>query len=197
MRAPIEKTEVEFIVNTNWDLFHDKKGKTYYLLVDKTWLSASALAGPWAVTGKLPDDLTKLPANQNWDDVKKAIPPTVSPTMRGPDVFFTDKPAELILFQGEPAYLKIPGTNVSYANNSENDVFLHTAGESDLLSDLGPLVSCQVAGRSLELRQCRPSARLCQDPRQSSPIARRRFSPWFPAGCRRCAPGPSPNDRGH
>ena len=45
VRAPIEKTEVEFIVNTNWDLFHDKKGKTYYLLVDKTWLSASALGG--------------------------------------------------------------------------------------------------------------------------------------------------------
>ena len=134
VRAPIEKTEMEFIVNTNWDLFHDKKGKTYYLLVDKTWLSASALAGPWAVTGKLPDELTKLPANQNWDDVKKAIPPTVSATMRGPDVFFTDKPAELILFQGEPAYLKIPGTSVSYAKNSENDVFLHSAGESDLLS---------------------------------------------------------------
>ena len=126
VRAPIEKTEVEFIVNTNWDLFHDKKGKTYYLLVDKTWLSASALAGPWSVTGKLPDDLTKLPANQNWDDVKKAIPPTVSATMRGPDVFFTDKPAELILFQGEPAYLKIPGTNVSYAKNSENDLFFHS-----------------------------------------------------------------------
>ena len=99
VRAPVEKLNLEFIVNTNWDLFYDKKGKNYYLLADKTWLSASALAGPWAVTGKLPDDLSKLPANQNWDDVKKAIPPTVSPTMRGPEVFFTNKPAELILFR--------------------------------------------------------------------------------------------------
>jgi hypothetical protein len=131
VRAPVEKTEVEFIVNTNWDLFHDKKAKKYYLLVEKTWLSGSALAGPWAVTGTLPDDLTKLPANQNWDDVKKAIPPTVSPAMRGPDVLFTDKPAELILFQGEPAYVKIPGTDVSFASNSENDVFLHS-GENQI-----------------------------------------------------------------
>ena len=131
VRAPIEKFEIEFVVNTNWDLFHDKKAKKYYLLVEKTWLSASALAGPWAVTGTLPDDLTKLPANQNWDDVKKAIPPTVSPTMRGPDVLFTDKPAELILFQGEPAYVKIPGTNVSFASNSENDVFRHS-GENQI-----------------------------------------------------------------
>ncbi len=105
------------------------------------------------MTGKLPDDLTKLPANQNWDDVKKAIPPTVSATMRGPDVFFTDKPAELILFQGEPAYLKIPGTNVSYANNSENDVFLHSQENQIYYPDLGPLVPCQVVGRSLELCQ--------------------------------------------
>ncbi len=28
VRAPIEKTEIEFMVNTNWDLFYDKKGKT-------------------------------------------------------------------------------------------------------------------------------------------------------------------------
>jgi hypothetical protein len=121
--APIEKFDVEFVVNTNWDLFHDKKSKTYYLLADKTWLSASALAGPWAVTNKLPDDLSKLPANQNWDDVKKAIPPTVSSSVKGPEVFFTNTPAELILFQGEPAYSKIEGTNLSYASNSESDVF--------------------------------------------------------------------------
>ncbi len=126
VRAPVEKFELEFVVNTNWDLFYDKKGEKYYLLTEKTWLSASALAGPWAVTGKLPDDLSKLPANQNWDDVRKAIPPTVSPMLKGPDVFFTNTPAELILFKGEPAYLKIPGTNVSYAKNSENDVFLHS-----------------------------------------------------------------------
>jgi hypothetical protein len=122
--APIEKLDVEFVVNTNWDLFQDKKTKTYYLLTDKTWLSSSALTGPWAATNKLPDDLSKLPANQNWDDVKKAIPPTVSSSAKGPEVFFTNTPAELILFQGEPAYSKIEGTNLSYASNSESDVFL-------------------------------------------------------------------------
>jgi hypothetical protein len=121
--APVEKLDVEFVVNTNWDLFQDKKTKNYYLLTDKTWLSGSALAGPWAVTNKLPDDLSKLPANQNWDDVKKAIPPTVSPSVKGPEVFFTNTPAELILFQGEPAYSKIQGTNLSYASNSESDIF--------------------------------------------------------------------------
>ena len=82
VRAPIEKTQLEFVVNTNWDMFYDKKSKNYYLLKDKTWLSAPALAGPWTVTGKLPSEMSKLPANQNWDDVQKAIPPTVSPAMQ-------------------------------------------------------------------------------------------------------------------
>ena len=48
--APIEQLDMEFVVNTNWDLFYDKKTKNYYLLTDKTWLSAPALTGPWAVT---------------------------------------------------------------------------------------------------------------------------------------------------
>jgi len=126
VRAPIENTQLEFVVNTNWDMFYHKKSKVYYLLVEKTWLSASALAGPWKVTSKLPDDMSKLPANQNFDEVKKTIPPTVSPSLRGPEVFYTDTPAELILFQGEPAYTKIAGTNLSFASNTESDVFLHS-----------------------------------------------------------------------
>src|SRR5206468_9366153 len=100
VRAPIEKTQLEFVVDINWDLFYDKKSKNYYLLKGKTWLSASALAGPWAVTGKLPSEMSQLPANQNWDDVKKEIPPTVSPAVRGPQVFFTNSPAELIILDG-------------------------------------------------------------------------------------------------
>jgi hypothetical protein len=126
VRAPIEKTQLEFVVNTNWDMFYDKKSKKYYLLADKTWLSASALEGPWAVTGKLPSDMSQLPANQNWDDVKKAIPPTVSPTERGPQVFFTKTPAELIIFKGEPVYAKIAGTHLSFVTNTESDVFFDT-----------------------------------------------------------------------
>ena len=123
VRAPIEKTQLEFVVNTNWDLFYDKKSKKYYLLTDQTWLSASDLPGPWAVTGKLPSEMSQLPANQNWDDVKKAIPPTVSPTERGPQVFFTKTPAELIIFNGEPVYAKIAGTHLSFVKNSESDIF--------------------------------------------------------------------------
>src|SRR5215475_3881840 len=54
------------------------------------------------------------------------IPPTVSPAMRGPQVFFTNRPAELIIFDGEPVYVKIAGTNLSFVKNSESDIFFQS-----------------------------------------------------------------------
>jgi hypothetical protein len=61
----IEKTEFEFVIATNWDLFFAKSGKRYFLLTGKTWLMAQELAGPWTSTQQLPKDMTKLPANEN------------------------------------------------------------------------------------------------------------------------------------
>ncbi len=72
--APIEKLNVEFVVNTNWDLFYDKKKKDYYLLLTNGWMNAKDLAGPWAPTQTLPKDMNKLPSGQNFDDVKKMVP---------------------------------------------------------------------------------------------------------------------------
>lgn len=120
--APIQGTALQYIVNTNWDLFYDKSD--YYLLSGKTWLKAKELGGPWAVTVKLPPDMAKLPAHQNWDDVLKAVPATAG-SQSAPRVVFTEKPAELIVFKGKPVYSKIPGTSLAYATNTESDVFVH------------------------------------------------------------------------
>jgi hypothetical protein len=121
--APIEKTKLEFIVNTNWDLFFDKSEKTYYLLAENFWFSAKDLKGPWAQTHALPKDMAKLPAGQNFDEVKKMVPPP-PPNGAVPQIFFSDKPAELIVFKGTPVYSKIQGTRLLYVTNSDNDVFV-------------------------------------------------------------------------
>ncbi|HYL47301.1 MAG TPA: hypothetical protein VEU52_09765 [Candidatus Limnocylindrales bacterium] len=120
--APIQGTTIEYVVNTNWDLFYDKSD--YYLLNGKTWLKSKELTGRWIVTTKLPPDISKLPADQNWGDVLKAIPPAGG-AQSAPKIFFTEKPAELILFKGQPAYAEIPGTSLSYATNTQNSVFVH------------------------------------------------------------------------
>ncbi len=124
--APIEKTDLQFVVNTNWDLFFEKSKKSYYLLAEGIWLTAQNLQGPWTPTRALPKDMSKLPAGQNFDDVKKSVPP---PPRSGtvPQVFYSNAPAELILLRGAPVYSRIPKTHLLYVANTENDIFLDDA----------------------------------------------------------------------
>jgi len=123
--APIQGMTLQYVVNTNWNLFYDNSD--YYLLAGKTWLTSKDVSGPWTATLKLPAGISKLPPNQNWDDVLKAVPAVPG---AAPKVLFTDKPAELLVFKGEPAWETIPGTSLSYAANTESNVFLYQPDNS-------------------------------------------------------------------
>jgi hypothetical protein len=120
--VPIEGTKLQYVVNTNWDLFYD--GGEYFLLTGTTWLKSKEPAGPWTATPKLPAEMAKLPKGQNWDGVLKQVPPPAG-APPAPKVFFTERPSELIVFRGAPVYAPIPGTSLSYATNTEDSVFLH------------------------------------------------------------------------
>lgn len=122
--APIEKTDMEFVVNTNWDLFLEKKKKQYYLLVNNAWLTSKDLNGPWTQTQTLPKDMKKLPSGQNFDDVKKLVPPP-PPSGAVPTIYFSSVPAELIVSKGAPVYTPVSGTNLLYVANTDNDLFVH------------------------------------------------------------------------
>src|SRR6185437_3668056 len=124
--APIEKTKLQYVVNTNWNIIYDKSNKAYYLAHQKGWLTAKDVKGPWEPTQKLPKDMEKLPADQTWADVKKLVSPP-PPSGAVPHVFFSPLPAELILTRGQPVYAKIPGTKLMYVSNTDNDVFLDNA----------------------------------------------------------------------
>ena len=121
--SPVEKTDLQSIVNTNWDLFFYKSKKTYYLLGNRSWFASQDLKGPWKQTLTLPKDFSKLPAGQNFDDVKKLVPPP-PPSGTVPRIFFSNVPAELIVYKGAPVYSRIQGTRLLYVTNTDNDVFL-------------------------------------------------------------------------
>ncbi len=123
VRAPIANTNLEFVVNTNWDVFFDKSSSRYFLLHEKTWLTAASLEGPWSVATKLPADFSKVPDQPNWADVKKAIPPAASAGTAAPKVFYSNVPAEIITFKGKPVYSRIPNTQLEYAINTESNLF--------------------------------------------------------------------------
>ncbi len=115
--APVEGTSLKYVVNCNWDLFFDDTN--YYLLANKVWLKSKDLIGPWTATAKIPADMAKLPKEQ-WAEVLKSVPATAG---TAPKVFYTQKPAELIVFTGQPVFAPVPGTSLSYATNTTSSVF--------------------------------------------------------------------------
>ena len=119
--SPIEKNDLRFAVNTNWDLFEHKPSNTFYLRHGNSWLSAPAINGPWKAAGKLPGSFTSLPADANWNEVKAALPG--QPLATPPKVFVSSTPAEMILLTGAPNYLAVTGTQLLWVSNTEADVF--------------------------------------------------------------------------
>lgn len=125
--APVKgKAGLSFLVNSNWDLFRIDDGGTLFLRDDTHWLSANGFAGPWAPVTELPAPLKDLPDDGNWSDARGAMPPEPYQGGRVPKVITTEKPSELILFEGEPKLEAVPGTALQWASNTESDVFFHS-----------------------------------------------------------------------
>src|SRR4029078_7482560 len=68
--SPIKETDLKLSVNTNWDLFQYPPSNVFYLRHNHSWLEASSITGPWKAAGTLPGSFAKLPADDNWKDVK-------------------------------------------------------------------------------------------------------------------------------
>jgi hypothetical protein len=122
----VPNTNLQFVVNTEWPLFYDESASTYYLAVGQQWLTASKLDGQWSPTKKLPPQMSKVPQDKQWSGLKKFIPPVANSKSPTPEVFYSDNPAEIILFDGQPAYTQIPDTQLEYAKNTSSVVFQYT-----------------------------------------------------------------------
>jgi hypothetical protein len=121
--SPIKENDLKFAVNTNWDLFLHDPTKVYYLRNEQSWLQAQEVKGPWSAAAKLPESFKKLPNDDNWNDVKAALPGKKLSADKLPQVFVSTVPAEMILLLGEPKYDKVAGTSLLWVSNTESDVF--------------------------------------------------------------------------
>jgi hypothetical protein len=124
--ADIPQTEMKFVVNTTWPLFFDPSASSYYLSVGQRWMTANNLTGPWVATTKLPKDMTKVAADPQWAGLKQVIPAPAKPQDVVPGIFYSESPAEIILFDGNPVYSQIPSTQLLYATNTSSYLFLHS-----------------------------------------------------------------------
>lgn len=121
--VPVAGTKLVVAVNTNWDVFQDPATRTCYWLDNDAWLSASDFRGPWSPAPRLPPAFSSLP-NDNFAAVKKQIPGRRIAAAAMPRIFVSTAPAEIIVTDGPPRPVAIPGTSLRYVSNTDSPLFV-------------------------------------------------------------------------
>lgn len=125
--AKVPGTALDFVVNATLAVFRDPGGGRHYLLAGEQWLESGALAGPWSAARQLPADFGKLAKDPEWAAIAKYIPAKGGGA--APAVFYSETPAEVILFAGKPAFKRVAGTGLLAASNTDSAVFLHESAK--------------------------------------------------------------------
>ena len=125
----IKDTKLQFVVNSNFPLFLHDETKQFFVYTGKQWLTGPTLEGPWKSTATLPKDFSKVDKDPQWAGLASAIPPPPSPGPP-PAVLYSQTPAEVILFRGQPVYTPISGTQLVYASNTDSDVFVDSGSRN-------------------------------------------------------------------
>lgn len=123
VKARAGKENIEYVVNANYPLFFSPPETAWYLYDGLEWQKAKEPGGPWSFVSNLPASLTNLVKDSTWAFLQGTIPAVTTPDKKIPRVFYSEKVAELILFDGEPVYKAIGGTSLKYATNSYSDFF--------------------------------------------------------------------------
>ena len=119
---------VERVINTKSLVL--KQGDRYFLNFAGHWASASNIGGPWSDAGKVSSAIEQAKAAA----VKAKIVDTldepsaelkkVLDSGKLPLIFVSSKPTELIQIDGDPQFVDIEGTQLSYVANTASDVFV-------------------------------------------------------------------------
>jgi hypothetical protein len=122
-------TFLNYVDNTDSDVFLELTSATYYFLVAGRWFQAPELQGPWTVAGPLPEDFARIPADGPRADVLASVPGTWEARMALQEARIPRKArveaakATLqVAYDGEPRFEPIPGTSISRAVNTQDQV---------------------------------------------------------------------------
>ena len=127
---PVAGTSLERAINSHDLLLKDQSGRCYLHLFDG-YLDAPSLDGPWSIAGAPPAGASTAEAQaaQNGTDLLPGEPDGTSQRLPSlsmgpaPEVFVATSPSELIIFNGQPSFVAIPGTQLLYAANTSGNVF--------------------------------------------------------------------------
>jgi len=123
VKAPIEGTDLEYVVNTDWNIFYYPPDAHWYVLNGDTWQQNNYLAdGGWKSVDALPGDFSKIALQDRWQEVAKALPPGIPANPPVPFAISLGE-TELILMDGAPRLSGIAGTGIRYVSNTQSDLF--------------------------------------------------------------------------
>src|SRR5262245_8805043 len=125
----IPGTSLEYVSNTDAALFR-AQGRTWYFLVSGRWFSAPGLDGPWTfATPSLPPDFALIPPDGPRGFVLASVPGTAQAqealiqSQIPQQVTVRSADAKLdVVYSGEPKFVPVPGTSMTYAVNTSFDV---------------------------------------------------------------------------
>jgi hypothetical protein len=112
-----------------------EEGGKYYTYLAGHWASAPALNGPWTAVGSVDAALTGALKNavaSKQVDTLDNPPDALKQVFAAgniPDIYVRTAAAELISVQGDPRFVDIPGTKLSYIDNTGADVFVDAAAD--------------------------------------------------------------------
>jgi len=123
-KVPIAGTQVEFVVNTDWDVFHSQENKSWYILHQGSWRTSNMLSsGDWSNTTELPRGFLTLQVSSDWPRVAAAMPARKSNLPPLP-IIISYEPTELVMIDGEMKPEAIGGNGLQFVSNTRNDLFL-------------------------------------------------------------------------
>lgn len=123
VKAEINGTQLEWVVNTNWNVFYYRPDAQWYVLNGDTWQQNNYLSsGGWSSVEELPDDFDRLALDDKWKEVQKALPAR-KPDSEPAPFAISLQATELILIDGPPQLKAIDQTGIRYVSNTESDLF--------------------------------------------------------------------------
>ena len=135
-RAVPSDSRFQRVINTHALILQGGLGSKLYLHVYDGWLTADSVEGPWTRASFKPlgmDSLAQTLAKTGVVDLLAGAPnanPKPSLANGVPTIVTSQAPTELIVFNGQPDFVPINGTQLLWASNTTGDVFVNTVSSA-------------------------------------------------------------------
>ena len=122
---PIPGTQVMKVVNTPHFIAQEPPSGPYWLQGGTRWFTASdVVKGPWIVGANPPADIVAAwKAEQESVQAQNPKPESAADN-RIPRIIVATEPTEMFVADGQPRFTPMPGNELLYMSNTEDDVFM-------------------------------------------------------------------------